>query len=154
MRRKKLFMETTQVSPQKSVNEIQELLVAYGATAILTEYDNGEVIAVSFKHRTGDIEIPYRLPSRWQEVKKLLAKPRRTPKFSTLDAEAKRVAWRQTRRWVEAQLAYVQTNQVKFEQVFLAYMQVGLGSETLYERLEGNRFMMLEHKGGSNAEVS
>ena len=38
MRRKKLFMETTQVSPQKSVNEIQELLVAYGATAIVTEY--------------------------------------------------------------------------------------------------------------------
>lgn len=152
MKRKKLFMETTQVSPQKSVNEIQELLVAYGATAILTEYDNGEVIAVSFKHRTADIEIPYRLPSRWQEVKKLLAKGRRLS--SNIDAEAKRIAWRQTRRWVEAQLAYVQTNQVKFEQVFLAYMQVGLGSETLYERLEGNRFKMLEHKGGPNAEVS
>jgi hypothetical protein len=152
MRRKKLFMETTQVSSQKSVNEIQELLVAYGATAILTEYDSGEVIAVSFKHRTGDIEIPYRLPSRWQEVKKLLAKARRFS--SNIDAEAKRIAWRQTRRWVEAQLAYVQTNQVKFEQVFLAYMQVGLGSETLYERLEGNRFKMLEHKGGPNAEVS
>jgi len=152
MRRKKLFMETTQISPQKSVNEIQELLVAYGATAILTEYDSGEVIAVSFKHRTGDIEIPYRLPSRWQEVKKLLAKARRFS--SNIDAEAKRIAWRQTRRWVEAQLAYVQTNQVKFEQVFLAYMQVGLGSETLYERLEGNRFKMLEHKGGPNAEVS
>ena len=152
MKRKKLFMETTQVSPQKSVNEIQELLVAYGATAILTEYDSGEVIAVSFKHRTGDIEIPYRLPSRWQEVKKLLAKARRFS--SNIDAEAKRIAWRQTRRWVEAQLAYVQTNQVKFEQVFLAYMQVGLGSETLYERLEGNRFKMLEHKGGPNAEVS
>ena len=152
MRRKKLFMETTQVSPQKSVNEIQELLVAYGATAILTEYDNGEVIAVSFKHKTGDAEIPYRLPSRWQEVKKLLAKARRPS--SNLDAEAKRIAWRQTRRWVEAQLAYVQTNQVKFEQVFLAYMQVGLGSETLYERLEGSRFKMLEHKGGPNAEVS
>jgi hypothetical protein len=152
MRRKKLFMETTQVSPQKSVNEIQELLMAYGATAILTEYDNGEVIAVSFKHRTADIEIPYRLPSRCQEVKKLLAKARRFS--SNIDAEAKRIAWRQTRRWVEAQLAYVQTNQVKFEQVFLAYMQVGLGSETLYERLEGNRFKMLEHKGGPNAEVS
>jgi hypothetical protein len=152
MRRKKLFMETTQVSPQKSVNEIQDLLVTYGATAILTEYDNGEVIAVSFKHKTGDIEIPYRLPSRWQEVKKLLAKARRSS--SNIDAEAKRIAWRQTRRWVEAQLAYVQTNQVKFEQVFLAYMQVGLGSETLYERLEGNRFRMLEHKGGPNAEVS
>ena len=150
MRRKKLFMETTQVSPQKSVNEIQELLVAYGATAILTEYDNGEVIAVSFKHKTGDAEIPYRLPSRWQEVKKLLAKARRPS--SNLDAEAKRIAWRQTRRWVEAQLAYVQTNQVKFEQVFLAYMQVG--SQTLYERLEGNQFKMLEHKGGRNAEVS
>lgn len=152
MRRKKLFMETTQISPRKSVNEIQELLVAYGATAILTEYDNGEVIAVSFKHKTGDIEIPYRLPSSWQEVKKLLAKARRSS--SNIDAEAKRIAWRQTRRWVEAQLAYIQTNQVKFEQVFLAYMQVGLGSETLYERLEGNRFRMLEHKGGPNAEVS
>lgn len=143
-RRKKLFMETTQVPPQKSVNEIQNLLVEYGATAILTEYENGEVVAVSFKHKTGDMEIPYRLPSKWQEVKKLLIKHRKTYKLSALDAVAKRIAWRQTRRWVEAQLAYVQTNQVKFEQVFLAYIQVG--PQTLYERLEGNQFKMLEFK--------
>lgn len=49
-------------------------------------------------------------------------------------------------RWVEAQLALVDTGMVRTEQVFLAYMQTGI-NETLYDRFEKADFKpLLEYK--------
>jgi hypothetical protein len=45
---KTLFMETTKIEPSQTVGEIQKILGQYGASAIRTDYDRGEVIAVSF----------------------------------------------------------------------------------------------------------
>ena len=41
---KTIFMETTRIEPSQTVGEIQKLLGEYGASAIRTDYDNGEVI--------------------------------------------------------------------------------------------------------------
>lgn len=149
--KKKLFMQTTQVLSGKSVSEIQYLLAEYGASAILIEYENREPIAISFKHRTNNVEVPYRLPTKWQEIKKLLLsnRIRKSYKPANINDTAKRIAWRQTRRWVEAMLAYSETNQVEFEQVFLSYIQLAPNdhrpSETLYDRVKAAQFQ-LEYK--------
>jgi hypothetical protein len=42
------------------------------------------------------------------------------------------VAWRQILRWVQAQMALVETKMVKVEEVFLPYIQ-GPGGQTVYE---------------------
>ena len=145
--KKTLFMETTGISANKSVAEIQILLAEYGASAVLIEYDNNDIKAVSFKHRSDGEEIPYRLPCEWKAIKELLShKHKRKPYKKDLDEEAKRIAWRQSRRWVEAQLAYFQSRQVKFEQLFLSYRLIS-PTETLYERLESMKFKLLSYKG-------
>ena len=59
--------------------------------------------------------------------------------------QAKRIAWRQILRWVEAQLALVETGMVKIQEVFIPYMLMDKG-KTLYEKLEETQFKMLEHK--------
>jgi hypothetical protein len=137
---KKIFMETTAISPNKSVSEIQYLLAEYGASAILIEYEEGGIRAVSFKYSTNGQETPYRIPCQWQEIKGLLErKHKRKPYKKNLEYEAKMIAWRQARRWVEAQLAFLQAKQAKFEQLFLSHRLVG-PNETLYERLEVLKF--------------
>ena len=139
---KTLFMETTDVSPNRSVSEIQYLLAEYGASAILIEYEEGGIKAVSFKYKSDSEEIPYRIPCQWREIKGLLEKrSKRGPYKKNLEFEAKKIAWRQARRWVEAQLAFLQARQVKFEQAFLAYRLIG-PNETLYERLEALKFSL------------
>jgi hypothetical protein len=147
--RKTLFMETTEISPIRTVSEIQELLAQYGASAILTEYQDKEVSAVSFRYNDGTEEVPYRLPCEWRAIRELLIGPRKTkrgrPYRKGLDYEAKKIAWRQTRRWVEAQLAYLQAKQVKFDQAFLAYRLIN-PDQTLYERLVEMKFKLIEHK--------
>lgn len=141
----KLFMETTQIPTEKTVGEIQEKLGLYGASAIMVEYANKQVSAVSFKIKIGEKEVPFRLPCRWESVLKLLkrnmsARTRRT--IDDIEAQAKRVAWRQILRWVEAQMALVETNMVTIEEVFLPYVQTGV-NQTLYEKLVTTNFKLL-----------
>jgi hypothetical protein len=153
---KTLFMETTKIEPSQTVIEIQKILGKYGASAIRTDYDERrEVVAISFtiKIDEGD-PIAFRLPCRWKEVEKLLDEKHPPDSYiyhgkliqrNNLD-QAKRVAWRQILRWVEAQLSITETNMVKLHEVFMPYLVVEKG-QTLFEKIESQNWkFQLEYK--------
>jgi hypothetical protein len=142
---KTLFMETTKIEVEKTVAEIQCILGRYGAGAVMTEFDKGEVMAVTFKIKLGDKDIPFRLPCRWMVIHQLLCSRKKRPRLD-LRIQAKRVAWRQILRWVEAQMALVETDMVKIQEVFMPYVQVTIAGQTLYEKIEQKGFTMLEDK--------
>lgn len=138
-----LFMETTKVEAHKTIGQIQGVLAGGGASAILVEYEEKEAVAVSFKVMVGDREIPFRLPCRWKAVHSLLREKRvRVNKPQDMVIQAKRVAWRQILRWVEAQMALVETEMVSIEEVFLPYAQMKDG-KTLFETMAEKGFKAL-----------
>lgn len=144
--KKTLFMETTQVESSQTVGEIQRVLGKYGASAILTEYDKGEVTVVSFKVRFNAQDIPFRIPCRWEKILTTLqSRQKRRPYKRSIEAQARRVAWRQILRWIEAQLALVDTEMVQIQEVFMPYLQMNTG-QTLYEKFEETKFKMIEYK--------
>jgi hypothetical protein len=145
---KTLYMETTHIAAEQTVTEIQRVLGIYGAAAIRTDYENKEVTSVSFLLKIGAQEIPFKLPCRWEPIFNHLQKKRirRRKKEDDDRAQSKRIAWRQILRWVEAQLALVDTEMVSMQEVFMPYIQIGKG-KTLYEHLIETKFKMLEHKG-------
>lgn len=139
---KTLFMETTQIPASQTVSEVQSLLGEHGASAILTEYEQGEVVSVSFKFN----DVTFSLPCRWEAILKTLeAKRTRTPSKVNLEQQAKRVAWRQILRWIQAQIALVETEMVDMQEVFLPYLQIG--EQTLYNKYQENNFKMIEYGG-------
>jgi len=139
-----LYMETTKIEAHKTIGQIQGVLASYGASAILVEYEEGEAIAVSFKVKVAGREIPFMLPCRWEAVHQLLeSKYVRGPrKGKDLKLQAKRVAWRQILKWVEAQMALVETEMVRIEEVFLPYAQMRDG-KTLFETMAEREFKAL-----------
>ncbi len=140
-----MFMETTQIAPERTVSEIQQVLMMHGATAILMEYEAMAVSAVSFKYVVDGQEIPFCLPCRWREVETLLRKSGKRPKSDdTFEKWARRVAWRIVFRWVEAQMAFVETNMVKVQEVFFPYIQTQNG-QTLFQ-VQEKRGFALEYK--------
>lgn len=140
-----LFMETTRINPERTISEIQSVLMAHGASSIMMEYKNKQSHALSFKIDLQGNLIPFCLPCRWQELEILLKKQGRRPKFDdTWETWARRVAWRQILRWVEAQFALVETGMVKVEEVFLPYMQTKSG-QTVFEITQASNFLMLEN---------
>jgi hypothetical protein len=133
---KAFFMETTRIDPARTVTEIMQTLAEAGASAILLEYEpapSGVVAAVSFQFPTPDGVIPFRLPCRWQKVETILKREGRFPqRGDTRETWARRVAWRQILRWVQAQMALIRTEMVQPAEVFFPYIQTEDG-RTVYE---------------------
>ena len=140
------FLSTTRVSPEKTAAEIQELL-SRRAKRVMSEYDGGEVVAISFSMVLDGNEILFRLPVRWQSYFKVLERQhRRNPRSrgEVKEDQARRTAWRVAKAWMEAQLALIDSGMVELQEVMLPYI-VQPGGETLYERAASTGFL-LEHK--------
>lgn len=150
----KLFMETTKIDVGKTVAEIQDILGRYGCCSVMSEYDKGEVTSVCFQVMFLNKTVPFKLPCRWECIyknfvdRRALGKLRPIHKESEDIIQAKRVAWRQILRWVEAQMALVETDMVKVQEVFMPYMQPAIGKgKTLYEHVEHSEGkFLLENK--------
>lgn len=63
---------TTNISSGRTIGEIQQILNKLGATAIMTEYKDGEATALSFKINTTKGEVGIKLPSNIDRVLKVL----------------------------------------------------------------------------------
>ena len=138
-----LFMETTRIAPERTVSEIQQVLARNEARAVLLEYEGCQIAAVSFQYVVGDQTIPFRLPCRWQAMEGVLRQSGKRPRYGdTFETWARRVAWRQILRWVEAQMALVETSMVKVQEVFFPYIQTRTG-QTLYELQEKKGLLAL-----------
>jgi hypothetical protein len=98
---------------------------------------------LSFRLEVNGREIPFLMPIRSEAIRKLLAGRRRRCTSRSYDADqAERIAWRQIYRWIEAQLALVETGMVTLDEVFLPYFQVS-ATETIYQRLAAGNFKAL-----------
>ncbi len=147
--RKGLFTYTTKIEPQRTINEIQEVLVSHGAKAIMTNYtDDGKVESLSFKIEVDGQPRGVRLPCDPVPVYKVLerqARDRKIPRSFVDEHQALRVAWRIVLYWIEAQMAILETQMVKMEQIFLPYMVMHDG-KTLFESMVKTGFKLLGGK--------
>ncbi len=115
------------------------MLAKAKAVAVLTEYEDGILSAISFRINSPHGCLSFRLPANIQKIYQVIVRDRRiTPKLRTKE-QAARVAWRILKDWLEAQLAIIEAGMVELTQVFLPYMQAADGT-TLYEALERRGF--------------
>lgn len=143
------FLSTTTISAGQTAAEIQELLGRGGARRVMSEYEAGEVVAISFSIVIEDREVLFRLPVRWENYRAVMERAQQAKKRNrtSVDSEqAKRVAWRVAKAWLEAQLALVASEMAVIQEVMLPYLVHGADGQTLYERLESQGFKLLEHK--------
>lgn len=140
-----LLNYTTQIEAVKTVGEIQGILAAHGAKSILTDYgDDGTVEALAFQILTPHGNVAIRLPIDPEVVLKVLTQQNRlgkVPRRYLTHAQATRVAWRIVKDWVEAQMAILETEMVKMEQIFLPYVITQSG-RTLYEAMVDRHFQL------------
>lgn len=135
---------TTTVDSLKTVSEIEYILVKHNAKSIMKNYHGESIMGLSFLIDTGVQQIPVRLPVRVDECLEVLKKEKKNSPRSNIKAtreQAERVAWRILKDWVEAQMALLDIQMVRFEEIFLPYIETGNG-QTIYERLEEKQFLL------------
>lgn len=105
----------TRVLAKQTVSEIVGLLAGKRVTNISIDYQEGKTAAITFILKVADSMIPFRLEPKVDGVL-------RRPEIRSQGREhAENVAWRILLRWVEAQLAMVESNQAEMGEIFLPY---------------------------------
>jgi len=138
-----LLNYTTQIDAFKTISEISQLLAKAGASAVMHDYDdNGAIVALSFKIKLNDQEIAFRLPTDWRPVLQVLEQDYKVPARLKTKEQALRVAWRITKDWIAAQVAFIETMMVTTAQVFLPYAVTNNG-QSLYEHIAQNTSLLL-----------
>lgn len=122
---------TTKVSVDKTVSEIHSLLTKHGAASVITEANDGRIASVMF---TLDGAGCFRLPARIDAVMTILDEQG----IKCDRDKAERIAWRNIKDWIDAQIALVETGQVELTEVMLPYMLDRHG-KTLYQALPSLR---------------
>jgi len=123
---------TTEVTPERSIAEIEKMLALFGATAIMKEFTpDGRVFDLAFKIQ----DKAFKLPAHVDGVKKVLFEGSRPPTSKDIERRredrANRVAWRIIKDWIHAQLSLIASGQAHPHEVFLPYMFDG--KKTLYQ---------------------
>lgn len=137
---------TTSISADKTVMEIQSMLVKARASAVMSEFENGIISRLSFKVTTIHGDHAFQLPANIEGVFNAMKRDSRVPQKLKTKEQAARVAWRIIKDWVEAQIAIIEADMATLPQVFLPYMQVGPG-ETVYTMFEKKGFPALTYRG-------
>lgn len=140
---------TTKVPASRSIQEIQDSLVAHGAVGFVMLYEQGtgRIKALKFIVQLPDRQIPFQLPVNWRAFQAVL-KEQRVSRYADEDY-CYRVAWRVVRDWVMAQMALFETQMVTMPQVFLPYAVANDG-QTLYEKAMQNQNLL---GAGSNSNA-
>lgn len=137
---------TTTVDSFKTVSEIEYILMKHKAKSIMKTYDGESITGLSFLIDTGMQQIPVRLPVKVDECLEVLKQEKKNSSRSNIEAtrdQAERVAWRILKDWVEAQMALLDIQMVRFEELFLPYIETQTG-QTIYERLKERQFLLEE----------
>lgn len=133
---------TTEIAVEKTVMEIQRALAKSGAKSISIDYDDqGLPEAVTFLVRVDAQWINFRLPSSHEGIKTILENDQNVPRRYKNADQAKRISWRITKSWVDAQLAIIEARQAEMAEVFLPYAVMESG-RTLFQDFKNNPMML------------
>ncbi len=130
--------------------ELQQTLAAHGAKQIAYDYgDDGKVHGVSFVIKVGDRLIPVKLPARVDKAQAVLKQQweaglishKRGAEKTYGYEQAYRVAWRNILDWVQAQMALLDIDMAKLEEIFLPFMVTHTG-KTFFEAVAQRNFQL------------
>lgn len=137
---------TTTIDAFKTVSEIEYILMKHKAKSIMKEFHGDSITGLSFLIDTGYRQVPIKMPVKIDECLAVLKKEKRNGTKSIKDTkeQAERVAWRILKDWVESQMALLDIEMVRMEEIFMPYIVDNSGT-TLYEKLEQRQFLLEDH---------
>jgi hypothetical protein len=138
-------MATTKISTEKTAQEIAAILSKTNLVKYIQfEYEEDFVCTISFIIMEGEKRLPFKIPIRWEPVLLAMENDRKVTRSLCTEEQAKRVAWRQWLRAIQALLAIIGIRQVDIKEFFMSFLVMKDGT-TLYDSLVNNQFL-IEYK--------
>lgn len=156
------YAKRTKVSPEQTKAELEQLVLAHGATGYMTGH-RGKIALVGFEMRDRQIQFLLPMPEADEPefarkaVNATTSKPRTEPERIAAWQQACAQRWRQALLVVKAKLEAVEVGIVAFEEEFLAHIVLP-GGQTVGQAMipriasayeTGSTPPLLGHFGGS-----
>ncbi len=148
-----LMNYSTKIAVDRTVSEITAILARHGASQVMQEYDgSGNAVGLKWSLDGPYGRLGYAMPINYEAVYAVLTEEglvfRRDD--DRRQEQARRVAWRILKDWIQAQIALLESGMVEMEEIFLPYMLTGESDRTLYKALADSQFRNL-HLAASDA---
>lgn len=125
----------TKLPAGRHIGMAQEALIKAGASGIATVFEEGRIVGLAFSISIKGNNIQFKLPINWRNFQNVLRKEQN--RRADEDDYAYRVAWACVADWIEAQMAFIESENVTLPQVFLPYAVTKSG-DTLFEQVVKN----------------
>lgn len=122
---------TSSMPINRIMEGIEKMLLTHGAKQIVRDYDNGLLVSISFVINTPKGMVGVRLPARIKNIEQLFK--RNGVKYKP--DQPYKTGWKNIHDWIKAQLALIDTEMVRMEEVFLPYV-VDKNSNTFFEVID------------------
>lgn len=138
---------TTTIKIEKTIAEVEEKLAKFGANQIFKLYKEGIPKGLAFTLEIQGSPVPFKLPMREENIlqifKKEVSKGNLPRRYASDIEQARRTGWRIIKDWIESQLALIEIEFAKPEEIFLPYMYNSKNDETFFETIEKKGFTNL-----------
>lgn len=123
---------------KQTFDAIQKTLITHKAKQVLFEYgEAGQVKSLAFVLDISGNLVGFKLPARVEEVRKIFE----NEGYRFKEDQPYKTAWANIRDWLEAQMAMIDTGQVKIEEVFLPYA-VNHEGKTYFEVISDKGYLL------------
>lgn len=145
----KLKNYTTEVPAARSIDNLEKLLVDFGAKNIMKEYEYinplpGQVcVSLSFIIDIEGMKLPFKLPGNVRKIMKWLRKQRPQASDKTITEQSLRIAWKQQHEIIHLQLNQLEMDQLEKLEVFFPYLYDIGQNKTYYEKIKEGGFKAL-----------
>jgi hypothetical protein len=132
---------TTVVDAEKTAREMQKILAQSNAHRVAMDYNTeGKPTAIQFVLQLGGRPLPFRIEPDVAGMEKALNEDENTPGEFDIE-QARRVAWRIWKEWLNSVLAFRKTRQAHLDQLLLGF-GVTPDGRTVHERLLDDRKLL------------
>ncbi len=143
-----MTLKNSTSTTNRTFDRIQKALSSHGAKQIMFDYnDNGQVQGLAFTLEIKGQIVGFKMPARFENVERIFFDKKNKSNYYHKELtiaekdQAYRTAWANIRDWIEAQMALIETEMVKPEEVFLPYATDSRG-RTVFERFESGNLQL------------
>lgn len=134
---------TTEVPATRSIENIERLLIGFGASNIMKEVNDSRVSSISFLIKIDGTPFAFKLPANVRACYAWLTEKNPKRKDETNWQQAERIAWKHQHEWLHIQLTSIELSQIEKIQALIPYSYDPHTGETFYDRIKKNKFQNL-----------
>ena len=132
---------TTQINTEKTILEIEQILIKFGAVNIFKEYQGSKISGLMFFLFKNGQKIPFKIPMSIEKTRTVVKKavdegklPRRYLIEPLRSEQGERVAWRIIKDWIDSQLSLLEMQFAEAIEIFLPYAYNVVENKTMYQK--------------------